>query len=410
MTRILVIQNLYPPHHYGGYELSCYDVVRRWRARGHEVSVLTSDHRVAEGDDGERGDDDDAEGPVWRRLPIALDHGGVFAAPRPLRRFGRERASQRALAEAMTAARPEVVSVWHMAGLSAGLLDTLAASGVPLVYVICDDWLTYAQRTDPWLRLFADRPGLARVARRVTGLPTTAIDLSLTGAFCFASDSTRQRSVEHTGWTFPRATVAFLGIDLDDFPVVAEPPAARPWRGRLLYVGRLDGRKGVDTAIRAVHQVPEAVLDLVGPGDAATRRRLDGLVNELGVGRRVTFTGARPRAELRDRYGAADVVLFPTEWDEPFGIVPLEAMACATPVIATGTGGSGEFLVDGMNCVTFEPGDAEGLAAAIRRLAADEELRRRVVSGGLRTAATLTSDALADTLEAWHVAARIQPA
>src|SRR5581483_208114 len=98
-------------------------------------------------------------------------------------------------------------------------------------------------------------------------------------------------------------------------------------------------------------------------------------------------------------------VLFPTEWDEPFGIVPLEAMACATPVIATGTGGSGEFLVDGENSVLFEAGDAAALARAIDALGHDEQLRNRVVSGGLRTASTLTVDALAEGLEAQHVAA-----
>jgi SAM-dependent methyltransferase len=90
---------------------------------------------------------------------------------------------------------------------------------------------------------------------------------------------------------------------------------------------------------------------------------------------------------------------------ESFGLVPIEAMACGTPVVATGVGGSGEILRDGYNCVLFPAGDAVALAAAVCRLHADRELRQRVVLGGLRTADELDVDHLADVLEEWHVAA-----
>ena len=80
-------------------------------------------------------------------------------------------------------------------------------------------------------------------------------------------------------------------------------------------------------------------------------------------------------------------------------------MACGTPVIATGRGGSGEFLVDGVNCILFPEGDADALAKAMRTLASDPALRRRVVDGGLRTAAEFGVDQLGELLEAWHVAA-----
>src|SRR5207237_9395128 len=110
------------------------------------------------------------------------------------------------------------------------------------------------------------------------------------------------------------------------------------------------------------------------------------------------------RHGLAARCAEADALLFPVLWDEPFGLVPIEAMACATPVIATGTGGSAEFLEHEANCLLVPRGDARALAAAVQRLAGDHELRTHIVAGGLRTASELTIDKMADALEAWHKA------
>jgi glycosyltransferase involved in cell wall biosynthesis len=115
--------------------------------------------------------------------------------------------------------------------------------------------------------------------------------------------------------------------------------------------------------------------------------------------------GSCDRAALSARYAAADAVVFPSTWDEPFGLVPVEAMACATPVVASGTGGSAEFLVDRVNCLLFRAGDETALAEALGLLAGDARLRASLIAGGLATADDLTVDRLADTLETWHHAA-----
>ncbi len=399
LARILVVSNMYPPHHYGGYELSCMDVVNRWRERGHEVLVLTSTLRVP----GVADPVNERAAGVWRALSIAWEDGDLLDVPL-WRRPSQQRSDQRVLAAALAEVRPDVVSIWHMAALSTGLLTTLVGSGVPLVYNVCDDWLTYAARIDPWMKLFVDRPAVGRAVERVTGLPATLPAIATSGAFCFVSDLTAERSRVHTGWTFPVETVVYSGIASDDFPVVDAVPD-RPWRWRLLHVGRIDPRKGIETAVRALALLPpEATLEILGRGEEAHAQRLRDVAAELGVADRVHF-GVVDRSQLRARYAEADVVLFPTEWEEPFGLVPVEAMASGTPVVATGTGGSGEFLVDGGNCLLFPPGDHTALAAAVTRLATDAELRRALVTGGLATANDLSVDRLADVLEAWHVAA-----
>jgi len=148
----------------------------------------------------------------------------------------------------------------------------------------------------------------------------------------------------------------------------------------------------------------ETSLDIIGPVDPAYRARLNAAITRLGVADRVRFeVVARP--ELPARYRAADVLLFPVRWEEPFGLVPIEAMACGTPVIATGLGGSAEFLSDGENCLVVPPNDPAGLAAAVTRLAGDEALRGHLVESGRPLADELTTDHLADTFEAWHQAA-----
>jgi phosphatidylinositol alpha-1,6-mannosyltransferase len=85
-----------------------------------------------------------------------------------------------------------------------------------------------------------------------------------------------------------------------------------------------------------------------------------------------------------------DALLFPVRWAEPWGLVPLEAMAAGTPVVASGRGGSGEYLRDGENSLIFDPDGGPGaLAAAVKRLAGDAAMRARLVEGGRATAGAL---------------------
>jgi glycogen synthase len=393
--RILTLTNMYPPHHLGGYELSCWDVMRRFEARGHDVQVLTTDIRVAgvtEGDDQR----------VLRTLRFYWEDHELLSPP-VWQRLAIERHNQRQLRNLLHSYRPDVVSVWNMGAMSLGLLTTLERRGVPLVLAICDDWLSYGPRLDAWMRLFPHRPRAARALATATRASTHLPQLA-GAAFCFVSDHTRRyaRANAWQGISIDIDTVVYSGIDRTDFPPMA--PAGRDWRWRLLYVGRVDDRKGIETVIKALAALPEASLEIVGRGGRDYVESLRALAVRLGVEGRVEF-GVAERSKLRDKYAEADVFVFPSEWDEPFGLVPVEAMSCGTPVVATGTGGSAEFLLDGTNCLRFPPGDEAALAAAVQTLAGSAELRARLVAGGAATADDLDVDRLADVFEAWHKAA-----
>jgi glycosyltransferase involved in cell wall biosynthesis len=397
---VLIITNMYPPHHYGGYELACHDVATHLRDRGHEILVLTTDWRVpgvsdTPGEDGEW---------IWRVLGFYWDNHELRSPTIPAR-LAIERANQRHLRRALDRFAPDVVSVWHMGAMSLGLLTTLAHRQIPIVYLLADDWLIYGPQLDAWGRLFADRPRAARLVQRLTGVPTDLPPLHDTGQFCFVSDCTRRRADELSRWRFPEAEIVPLGVNPAEFPIPAEPPPDRAWQWRLVYVGRMDDRKGIDTVVRALAQLPqEASLTLVGRGDDRYRAHLEALADQLGVASRVRFCVSE-RAELAQVYRGADVVVFPSTWEEPFGLVPLEAMACATPVVATGTGGSAEFLAPEVNCLYFTPSDPGSLTDAVLRLAQDGSLRRRLVRSGFSTAGRLTTVRLGDDMEARLTAA-----
>lgn len=385
---------MYPPHHYGGYELSCQDVVARFRQRGHEVLVLTSDTRIA----GEASDG--AETGVRRDLGIYM-RGHHLDSPPLHRRLQIERRNEGVLARALAEFRPDVASIWNHAALSLGMLETLNMHGVPMVLVVCNEWLVHGPQWDAWMRLFLGRPRLAWSVRRATGVRTALPDLS-SASVCYLSKWIRGKSVEHSPFKVPVSTVVYSGIEREHFP--APTAYTTDWRWRLLYVGRLDPSKGAHVAIDALGHLPAATLEIVGRGDDDYANELRARADRLGVAGRVAFRYA-PRGELHRHYAQADVFLFPVLWDEPFGLVPLEAMASATPVIATGTGGSSEYLFDGVNCLLVPKDDGGALAAAVERLAANPDLRARLIARGLQTAAVLDVDRLADVLEAWHLAA-----
>ena len=392
--RALVISNLFPPHALGGYERSCADVVDRWRADGHHVTVLATSHRVD-------GVADDGSDGVERSLPST----SLYGERAPFhRRPTVERAARRVIDAAIDRTKPDVALVWNVAGVPLSAVVRLTERGVPTLFVVADAWPVRAPEADPWVAPFTGsttRRTIGRLTAVATGVPTAVPQWDRLGRWAFCSASLRDQVAEATGMEFSDAAIVPLGVDTRDFPFdrVLSGRTARSWRWRLLFVGRLAALKGIDTLVRALSLLPsETTLDVVGPEEPEHVERVLRLAADLGVADRVRVESV-PRRELASRYRAADVCVFPSEWDEPFGIVPLEAMACSTPVVASGTGGSAEYLRDGVNCVLAAPGDPTAIAAALHRLADDPALRARIVEGGMSTAASLTTDHLASRLE-----------
>lgn len=392
--RILTITNWYPPHHRGGYEINCADVMNRLAARGHRVEVLCGNQRLPNVQDAEQ------PVPVHRDLQMYWRDEAPWT-PGPRGQLEIERANQAALRRIVEDLCPDVVSVWHLAAFSLNLLTAVHRRGLPIVYSIGDAWPSYTMTMDPWARRFDRRVGrpIGRLLESMVGVPVVVPDLGSIGLACFTTRFVEEDIRQNGRWRFPRSRIIPAGIDrgvLDGRGAAGS--AQRDWAWKLAYFGRFDVRKGVDTLIRSIAELPEASLAMYGRGGEQERDRLASLAARLGVGERVSF-GSLDTHELGAAYRASDCVVFPSEWPEPFGMVPLEAMECGTPVVATGTGGSSDFLSHEENCLIFRAGDSAALAAQVRRLAADPALRERLRSAGYRTAQKFDVDLIADTYE-----------
>jgi len=206
-------------------------------------------------------------------------------------------------------------------------------------------------------------------------------------------------------------SIISCGVDTANFSLDG-PVAPRGTAPRLLCVGRLVERKGIDTAIRALRRIPRAELLVAGGPDKAQlgqdreAQRLLALAAEEGVADRVRLLGRVDRDALPALLRSADVlVTVPTY--EPFGIVPLEAMACGVAVVASSVGGLLDTVVDGTTGALVPPGRPDVLADVLRRLLADPvRLQGFGLAGSDRVHARYTWERVAFDTESVYGAVR----
>ncbi|MFH8755835.1 glycosyltransferase [Streptomyces atroolivaceus] len=201
-----------------------------------------------------------------------------------------------------------------------------------------------------------------------------------------------------------RVSVVPCGVDPRHFAPAGRAADASSRPRRLVAVGRLVRRKGFDRAIRALAGVPDAELLVAGgpPADLLfaepEAERLRKLAEDHGVADRFSLLGSVPHGRMPALMSGADLVLSLPDY-EPFGIVPIEAMACATPVVATAVGGHLDTVVDGVTGALVPPAADGGrdLATVIRTLLDDPvRLARFGAAGRERVLAHYTWDRVAD--------------
>jgi D-inositol-3-phosphate glycosyltransferase len=172
----------------------------------------------------------------------------------------------------------------------------------------------------------------------------------------------------------PRASIRVVPWGVDTGRFAPEGPVAkRNGRSRLLAVRQSATDDGLDTVIRALAEVPGAELVIAGgpsgsgPDADPANQDLARLARDLGVADRITFTGDVSRTHLPALLRSADL-LVSGAWEDAFGTVALQAMACGTPVAASAEGVVGDAVIDGTTGILVPPGQPSALARRIRHL------------------------------------------
>jgi glycosyltransferase involved in cell wall biosynthesis len=320
----------------------------------------------------------------------SLGSAGTCVIPgldRPRHRQEAPAEVQRSLLDALEEAAPDVI---HLQQLPDPELIPLARHRAPVVgnvhnFVACTSSWKYFRRPGDecgrqhgpgcWPHLLFHGCAHGRDKR---GLPTKYANATRQVRGLRAADAT----VAHS--RFVADHLALNGIEeavvAPLFPYPPPTPSAAPKDGPVVFSGRVTKAKGVETFLRAV-----AALDMEAEvcGDGWFLPRAKRLAEQLGIADRVTFHGWMAPDELSRAYERAQIVVVPSHWPEPFGLVGIEALARARPVVATATGGIPEWLTDGETGLLVEPGDAGALAQALDSLRADPGRRARMGERGV---------------------------
>lgn len=380
--KILVLTNLYPPHSVGGYEERCRQVCDGLRERGHEVRVLTSTHGV---------DTPTDQAGIHRALHL----NGYLGRPwrGVIRLQPIERANNSIVQSEVRSFQPDVVHVFNLGGIGKSVLLTLQSLGVPTVFDISDHWLARSLRADVWLRWWNEEAGgaparLLRKAARSTGVSERIHSqapfahwktLRFDNAY-FCSEFLRGATMR-AGWDVSRAEILHCPVDVNRVRLRTRGSSFE----RLLWVGRLTDDKDPVSAVHAlvdlVREGRDVTLTILGRGEAAYVKRLQEIARSGNAEDRLRITSV-PAEGMPLIYAEHDALLFTSDWGEPFALTPIEAMAAGLPVIGTPDGGSAELLRHEHNALVVPPRNPPALAEAVRRLADDIGLRRKISAAG----------------------------
>ncbi|HEX7308954.1 glycosyltransferase [Lentzea sp.] len=289
---------------------------------------------------------------------------------------------------AWEARRPDVV---HAHGWLSGIAAVLSARNSPVPVVQTYHSLGAPRPPD---HRAAEADSTKRVAvERLIGHEVTLV---------VATSSAEARAVLGMGVDRSKLVVVPRGVDLDLF--TPEPSGVDRYRPRrIVSVGRLLPRKGFDDLITALPWVPGTELVVAGGSRDLTNdpeaRRLLACARSHGVADRVHLAGQVDRADMPALLRSADVVAC-VPWYEPFGIVPLEAMACGVPVVASSVGGLTDTVVHGVTGVLTPPRGPRALGRALRKVLADRSRGMAYgIAGRDRVEARYTWDEVATRTE-----------
>jgi len=362
--KILVLSDLYPPYYLGGHEIQCKVVADGLARFGHEVSVLTSRF----GSRGEKSSDK-----IFRSLHYLNDFEatGLGKRMKQLSRALLGRSNYKIARRIVRDLKPDIVYAGQLSGISLFPLKAIKREGIPVMHDLGIDYLVH------YVEDCVLNPSLLRRYYRKVILGLNRISDCDFENIIVISQDLKARHVR-VGFCADKITVIPRGIPSDSITTTfKKSPARSGGPVKLLYVGRLCAEKGVDISLRALGHLRgrpqpwDFVLDIIGGGEKRYIGKLLLLAEELGLKQNVRFLGTKTRGEVFLEYARHDILLVPSVWEEPFGLVIIEAMSQGLPVIATRVGGIPEIIKNETSGLLVPPNDSQKMAEAVEKLVGD---------------------------------------
>lgn len=371
--RVLLITNLFPPEELGGYGRMMWEFVHGLSLRGHEVKVLCGAASYL------RKDPDAAEIQLEPRVARSLRLQGewrdgavkLLGSAEDLQQIAAGN-TQSAL-QTIAAMEAEVVLLGNIDLLGIEMLHTLLRRRIPVIHALANA-----------------RPGYS-----VAHQPNSA-------RYWIASCSDWNATVfREAGYRAARIETVYPGARIDRFFRFFLPDTAKL---RIAYASLVLPYKGAHILVQALVHLHQAGIpfsaEIAGDStDPSFVQTLQTFARENGMEASVKFTGFLGRQELAALYARSNVLVFPSQFPEPFGISQVEALAAGLVVVSSGTGGAAEIIRDGENGLLFPAADARVLAGKLAQLARDPDLFLRLQQAGQASAVAFAVGAAVEKLE-----------
>jgi glycosyltransferase involved in cell wall biosynthesis len=354
--RILVLSNLFPPQELGGYGRLMADFTELLRRRGHDVRVLSSDTRYL-------GDTPEFEPGVERSLRLfGTWKAGLTNVIDAVQAAECVAENRRVLANMLRTFQPEICLLGNIDFVGSSLIGLLLAARVPVLHHLGNSTPGYSVNDVPQSPLYRIAAASVWLARKImtSGYPLSRVDVVYPGGLVneFRCQALPERN---------ELRIAYASIVL-------------PYKGAHVLVSALTQlhRQGVPfTCTIAGTTTEQGYVD-----------KLKAWVDQAGMSKKVSFVGFLDRSGLKKLFSNHNVLAFPSQFEEPFGISQVEAMAAGMVVVGTGTGGSAEVVEHERSGVLVPPGESLALAEALASLPADDERWRGLAEAGQVRATT----------------------
>jgi glycosyltransferase involved in cell wall biosynthesis len=335
---ILIINNLYPPQYLDGYEYLLFDFTNILRNRGHSIYVLTSDSPYLGKTDGDKPD-------VHRSLVLFGGwEGGVCKTMENRDDIIRiVRKNTAVLEQVLKEFRPDACLLGNIDFLSRNIMNPMLDKKIPIIHHLGNQQPGYAVNETPKNRLYH----LAAVSNWL------------------------KNEIQRQGYPLKDISVVFPGALVEEFRMRISPALDKL---RIVYASIVIPYKGPHILINALKKLHDAGIDFSCSiaGSSTDKGFVDSLksfVTGNGMEDKIRFLDFLPREELKNLFARHNVLVFPSLFQEPFGISQVEAMAAGLIVVTSGTGGAKEIVEHGVSGIIFKTEDDASLADELIQLA-----------------------------------------